>query len=204
MSPKLNADLGTFRVGVDFGTSNTVAMLGWPDGRTRSVLFDGAPILPSAVFADRPGELLVGRDAVSAALSYPERFEPYPKRRIDDGVLLLGDAAIPVNEAIAAVLRRVVTETHRVAGQWPADVIMTYPASWGARRRGSLLDGAARAGIHHPRLVPEPLASSRNPVRSGTRPPSPRPATRVTTTSRPASSRCSSRWTACGGPPPAP
>ncbi|MEJ3742323.1 Hsp70 family protein [Actinomycetes bacterium KLBMP 9797] len=147
-------------MGIDFGTSNTVAMLGWPDGRARSVLFDGAPILPSAVFADRPGELLVGRDAVNAALSYPERFEPYPKRRIDDGVLLLGDAAIPVTEAIAAVLRRVVTETQRVAGRWPSDVVMTYPASWGARRRASLLDGAARAGIHHPQLVPEPLAAA--------------------------------------------
>jgi hypothetical protein len=147
-------------MGVDFGTSNTVAMLGWPDGRARPVLFDGAPILPSAVFADQSGELLVGRDAVVAALSYPERFEPYPKRRIDDGTLLLGDVAVPVSEAIAAVLRRVVVETHRVAGQWPSEVALTYPAAWGARRRASLLEGAARAGIAQPRLIPEPLAAA--------------------------------------------
>jgi actin-like ATPase involved in cell morphogenesis len=147
-------------MGVDFGTSNTVAMLAWPDGRARPVLFDGAPILPSAVFADKSGELLVGRDAVVAALSYPERFEPYPKRRIDDGVLLLGDVAIPVGEAIAAVLRRVVVETQRVAGQWPSQVALTYPAAWGARRRASLLEGAARAGITHPQLIPEPLAAA--------------------------------------------
>ncbi|MEJ3750355.1 Hsp70 family protein [Actinomycetes bacterium KLBMP 9797] len=147
-------------MGIDFGTSHTVAMLGWPDGRARPVLFDGAPLLPSAVYADPSGELVVGRDAVAAALSYPERFEPYPKRRIDDGVLLLGDAAVPVSEAIAAVLRRVVTETHRVAGQWPSEAILTHPAAWGARRRAALLEGAARAGIHAPRLVPEPLAAA--------------------------------------------
>ncbi|MCW6007103.1 Hsp70 family protein [Micromonospora sp. CPCC 205371] len=147
-------------MGVDFGTSNTVAMLGWPDGRARPVLFDGAPILPSAVFADQSGELIVGRDAVVAALSYPERFEPYPKRRIDDGTLLLGDVAMPVSEAIAAVLRRVVVETQRVAGQWPSQVALTYPAAWGARRRSSLLEGAARAGITNPQLIPEPLAAA--------------------------------------------
>ncbi|MEH1124614.1 Hsp70 family protein [Micromonospora sp. CPCC 206061] len=156
----MSVDLGTFRMGVDFGTSNTVAMLGWPDGRARPVLFDGAPILPSAVFADQSGELLVGRDAVVAALSYPERFEPYPKRRIDDGMLLLGDRAMPIGEAIAAVLRRVVVETQRVAGQWPSQVALTYPAAWGARRRASLLEGAARAGITHPQLIPEPLAAA--------------------------------------------
>lgn len=147
-------------MGVDFGTSNTVAMLGWPDGRARPVLFDGAPILPSAVFADQSGELLVGRDAVVAALSYPERFEPYPKRRIDDGMLLLGDVAMPIGDAIAAVLRRVVVETQRVAGQWPSQVALTYPAAWGARRRSSLLEGAARAGITNPQLIPEPLAAA--------------------------------------------
>lgn len=147
-------------MGVDFGTSNTVAMLGWPDGRARPVLFDGAPILPSAIFADQSGELLVGRDAVVAALSYPERFEPYPKRRIDDGMLLLGDVATPIGDAIAAVLRRVVVETQRVAGQWPSQVALTYPAAWGARRRSSLLEGAARAGITNPQLIPEPLAAA--------------------------------------------
>ncbi|GFJ94989.1 Hsp70 family protein [Phytohabitans rumicis] len=160
MSTKLDADLGTFQVGVDFGTSNTVAMLRWPDGRARPVLFDGAPLLPSAVFADPSGELFVGRDAVNAAMSYPEGFEPYPKRRIDEGVLLLGAAEVPVSEAIAAVLRRVVEETRRVAGRWPGEVVLTYPASWAARRRGVLLDAAARAGIAGPTLVPEPLAAA--------------------------------------------
>jgi hypothetical protein len=37
-------------LGVDLGTSHTVAMLRWPDGRTRPVLFDGQPLLPSAVY----------------------------------------------------------------------------------------------------------------------------------------------------------
>jgi hypothetical protein len=34
---------GGFRLGVDFGTSNTVAVLGWPDGHVRPLLLDDLP-----------------------------------------------------------------------------------------------------------------------------------------------------------------
>src|SRR4029453_17199496 len=50
-------------LGVDLGTSHTVAMLRWSDGRTRPLLFDGQPLVPSAVFLDTTGRLHVGRDA---------------------------------------------------------------------------------------------------------------------------------------------
>ena len=74
----------SFRLGIDFGTSNTVAVLRWPDGRTKALLFDGAPILPSAVYVAEDGGILSGRDAVHSARLQPHRFEPYPKRRIDE------------------------------------------------------------------------------------------------------------------------
>lgn len=79
-----------YRVGVDFGTSNTAAVLAFPDGRVRPLLFDGSPLLPSAVFADPSAGLLVGRDATHAARTRPDRFEPHPKRCVDDGTVLLG------------------------------------------------------------------------------------------------------------------
>ncbi|WP_433209661.1 Hsp70 family protein [Dactylosporangium sp. CS-047395] len=45
-----------FGLGIDFGTSNTVALMRWPDGRVRPLLFDANPLLPSAVFAPtKPG-----------------------------------------------------------------------------------------------------------------------------------------------------
>ena len=34
-----------FALGVDLGTSNTVAVLRWPDGRTRPVLVDGLSLI---------------------------------------------------------------------------------------------------------------------------------------------------------------
>jgi hypothetical protein len=149
-----------YRLGIDYGTSNTVAVVRWPDGRCRSLLFDGSPLLPSAVFSQPGGGLATGRDAVHSARLDPTRFEPNPKRRIDDGTLLLGDRAVPLVDAVAAALRRVASEATRACGALPATIALTYPAGWGAVRRGVLVEAAERAGLPAPTLVPEPVAAA--------------------------------------------
>ena len=57
---------GAFALAVDLGTSNTVAVLRWPDGRTRPILFDGQPLLPSGVYVDPYGRPHVGYQALTA------------------------------------------------------------------------------------------------------------------------------------------
>ncbi|TQS42655.1 ABC transporter substrate-binding protein [Cryptosporangium phraense] len=151
---------GAPSLGIDFGTSNTVAVLRRGDGPPETLLFDGSPLLVSAVFADPSGQLLTGRDAAHAARSRPDRFEPNPKRRIDDGTVLLGDAELPVTQLIAAVLARVLAEATRVAGRPPATVTLTHPVSWASRRLGVLTRAAGMAGIAEPRLMPEPVAAA--------------------------------------------
>jgi actin-like ATPase involved in cell morphogenesis len=147
-------------LGVDFGTSNTVAVARWPDGRARTILVDGSPLLPSAVYAEPDGTINVGRDAVHSARLDPARFEPNPKRRIDDDLVLLGDREVPVVDLIAAVLARVVEEWHRAVGPVRPDVTLTCPATWGATRRTLLAEAAARAGLEGARLVAEPVAAA--------------------------------------------
>ncbi|GAB2573297.1 hypothetical protein Aab01nite_19780 [Paractinoplanes abujensis] len=145
---------------MDFGTSNTVAVARWPDGRARPILVDGSPLLPSAVYAETGGALVVGRDAVHSARLDPVRFEPNPKRRIDDGTVLLGEQEFPVVDLIAAVLARVAEEWHRAVGPVLPDVTLTCPATWGATRRSLLAEAAARAGLTNARLVAEPVAAA--------------------------------------------
>ncbi|HEX5594744.1 MAG TPA: Hsp70 family protein [Micromonosporaceae bacterium] len=170
---------GGYSLGVDLGTSNTVAVLRWPDGRTRPLLFDGQPVMPSGVFADGTGRLHVGRDAQRLAQAEPARYEPNPKRRIDEPGVLLGDREVPTADLLATVLRAVAQAAVEAVGFLPPAAI-TYPASWGARRRAVLADAVARAGWPpvHPavvqsgaagpgnpavgtRLVPEPVAAAR-------------------------------------------
>ncbi|MDG4832353.1 Hsp70 family protein [Solwaraspora sp. WMMD1047] len=146
-------------VGIDFGTSNTAAVLGLPDGRVRTLLFDGVPQLPSAVFLEESGELLVGRDARYAARSRPERLEPHPKQHVDERTVLLGDAELPVTDLIAAVLRRVADEASRVAGAPVDTAVLTCPVAWGTGRRATLSAAAGQVFARH-ELVDEPVAAA--------------------------------------------
>jgi hypothetical protein len=148
-----------YRLAVDLGTSTTVAMLQWPDGRVRPLLFDGSPLLASAVLLGQDGRLQTGRDATYLARGNPERLEPNPKRRVDDDVVLLGDAVVQVRDLLAAVLSRVATEAGRVAGRI-GQLTLTHPAAWGPRRVALLTDAAQRAGLPQPRLVGEPVAAA--------------------------------------------
>ncbi|GAA3339981.1 hypothetical protein GCM10020358_25810 [Amorphoplanes nipponensis] len=156
----MSIDQGRHSLGVDFGTSNTVAVARWPDGRARPILVDGSPLLPSAVYAESSGHLVAGRDAVHSARRDPGRFEPNPKRRIDDGLVLLGDEEFAVVDMIAAVLVRVADEWHRTVGPVRPELTLTCPATWGATRRGLLAEAAARAGLTRARLVAEPVAAA--------------------------------------------
>ncbi|GAB3896365.1 hypothetical protein GCM10029964_077600 [Kibdelosporangium lantanae] len=140
---------------VDFGTSNTVAALRVDGGPARLLLFDGWPVLPSAVLRGRDGTLVVGQAALRGARLEPARFEPYPKERVDDNEVLLGDAPVPVVALIAAVLRRVATEAQAVDR-----VVLTHPANWYSTRRSVLLAAAHAVGWHDVRLVAEPVAAA--------------------------------------------
>ncbi|MEV4516018.1 Hsp70 family protein [Dactylosporangium sp. NPDC049525] len=148
-----------FRLGIDFGTSTTIAVLRRPEGRVQQLLFDGSPLLSSAVLLGPDGRLHTGRDAAHLARSAPERLEPNPKRRAGETSVLLGDTEVDVRDLIAAVLRRVAGEAARVAG--PVDTVtLTHPADWGSSRRVLLVEAARLAGFAEVDLVPEPVAAA--------------------------------------------
>ncbi|MEU8157278.1 Hsp70 family protein [Micromonospora sp. NPDC048986] len=162
-----------FALGVDLGTSNTVAVLRWPDGRTRPLLMDGQPLSPSAVYADADGTLHTGWDARRLAQADPARFEANPKRRVDEPTVQLGDRAYPPADLLAAVLATVGRAAVGAVGFLPPAVV-TYPAAWDATRRQVLADALLRAGwpqaAEHTlagptppgtRLLREPVAAAR-------------------------------------------
>lgn len=146
-------------LGIDFGTTHTVAVLRWKDGRVRPLLFDNSPQLPSAVYAPPLGPLEVGSEALRLGARYPDRLEANPKQRIDEGTLLLGDREIAVKDAFAAVLNRVRLECQRVAAL-PSTVVMTVPATWGPSRRHLLTDAAGLAGLYSVNVIAEPVAAA--------------------------------------------
>jgi actin-like ATPase involved in cell morphogenesis len=149
--------VAAYRLAVDLGSSNTAAALE-RSGSVRPLLFDGSELLPSAVFAGADGRLASGRDAERLGLAEPGAFEPHPKRRVDDGVLLLGTRHVDVRDALAAVLAQVRSQ----AGVLPRDssVVMTYPTGWGAPRQRILTEAAERAGLGEVYTVSEAVAAA--------------------------------------------
>ncbi|MCE7000045.1 type VII secretion-associated protein [Saccharothrix sp. S26] len=150
----------SLHVAVDFGTSSTCVALSRHGGEPQVVVVDGQPIVPSAVFAAADGTLFVGQEAERQAAVDPSRYEPHPKRRIDEGELLLGTSVLPVVDVVRAVLTRAVDEARRVAGGARVDLlVLTHPADWGAIRTRVLLRAARGLG-QEVRLVPEPVAAA--------------------------------------------
>ncbi|MER7441355.1 Hsp70 family protein [Micromonospora avicenniae] len=152
-----------FALGVDLGTSNTVAVLRWPDGRTRPLLVDGQPIMPSGVYADQDGGLHAGLDARRLAQADPGRYEPNPKRRIDEPAVRLGDRDLPPAKLLGAVLHAVGRAAVEAVGFLPP-AVLTCPATWDDTRRQVL--GEALLGAGWPQAAEHTLAG---PTPPGTR-----------------------------------
>ncbi|GIG89119.1 Hsp70 family protein [Plantactinospora endophytica] len=149
----------TTRISIDFGTSNTVAMLSIPGREPRPLLFDGSPLLPSAVYAAVDGRLAVGRDAWHAGTGNPAGLEPFPKRHIDEDSLLLDGRELTLETVVAAMLRHVSAEADSVTGAHVDTAVLTCPASWATARR-SRLAAAGRSVFGTVHLVAEPVAAA--------------------------------------------
>ncbi|MEU4247833.1 Hsp70 family protein [Amycolatopsis sp. NPDC026612] len=145
---------------IDFGTSSTVGVLSAFGRGPRAIEVDGSATMSSAVYVNDDGLLVVGQDAERRARLDPSRFEPNPKRRIDEGHLTLGQADIAIADAFAAVLRRVGEEAGRQLGRPPAQTRIAHPAGWGADRQEVLRAAAVKAGLADVRLIPEPVAAA--------------------------------------------
>ena len=147
-----------------FGGPHGRARRGFTDGDTETspqvVIVDGAPLVPSSVYVPQDGTLFVGHEADRHAAVDPSRYEPHPKRRIDEGELLLGDTVLPVLGVVRAVLQRAVRESRHLAANATVDqLVLTHPADWGAARTGKLRNAASGLAAEVI-LVPEPVAAA--------------------------------------------
>src|SRR5690606_9042300 len=155
----------SLRVAVDFGTSSTCVVASLYGREPQVVMIDGHPLLPSSVYCAEDGTLFVGREAERQAAVDPSRYEPNPKRRIDEGELLLGTTVVPVLDAIRAVLERAISEARRLAGGAEVDLlVLTHPADWGVIRTGCY----GRPRPNWP--TRSPWCPSRSPLLCSTRP----------------------------------
>ena len=152
---RIVADVKTVRLGVDFGTSNTVAVL---DCRTASRArccstarrCFRAPSPPTPAAASWSAATRCTRRPSIRARSSRTRSAASTTSRCCSAT-----APFAVVDLIAAVLQRVVGEAERAAGGPPAEIVLTCPAGWATGRRDIL-----RQALPGAQLLEEPVAAA--------------------------------------------
>src|SRR5262249_58094550 len=116
-----------------------------------------SPFIPSVVFADSSGTLLVGEPAERRALTEPGRLARQFTRRIGDGTpLRIGGLAVAAEVLAARVVWQVLTLVATRLGGEAARFAVTYPAGWGPHRLMALRAALTKNGLGSALLLSEP------------------------------------------------
>lgn len=148
-------------LGIDFGTSYTVAAGRVIGGRTEVIEMGGERRIPSVILVEPNGTILTGRIADELSSANPESTLRAPKSRLGDVVpAILNGKPYQVVELVGEMLRAIYVEAVRHHGAPPEEVRLTHPATWNLPMRNRLCEAAAKAGLSSPFLVPEPVAAA--------------------------------------------
>jgi molecular chaperone DnaK (HSP70) len=155
--------MSEWTLAIDFGTTYTCAVMSFGH-ETEVVLVNGETRMPSAVLSDPSGNLVVGKLAELQGSSMPDRLERNPKRRLGDGIFLLGGEPVQVIKAVSEIMKTVSDEATRTrGGEVPSAIRLTHPARWavdGVYVR-TLAEAAALARLPDPSFISEPVAAAR-------------------------------------------
>lgn len=179
----LNNDAPRVVVGIDLGTTNSLAAL-WQDGRPQVLAPEGQPAtVPSVVYVPEEGNPLVGRAAKGRALVDPTHTVFSVKRLMGRGLADLDLERAPVpyrvteserklaqvelrgkqwtpQELSAWILTGVMEHAKAATGAEIASAVITVPAYFDDAQRQATRDAARLAGIEVLRIVNEPTAAS--------------------------------------------
>ena len=152
----------SYVVGIDLGTTSTVAAVCRPGGTAQVVPLEGAAgAVPSAVYLGADGTFLVGEAARRRELSDPGHVVRDLTRRVGDPTpLLVGRQPVSPDELAARFLVRVVDDVAKRESGVAARVAVTHPAGWGPHRLGALHAALAEQGLGSATLIPEPVAAA--------------------------------------------
>ena len=154
------------RCGIDLGT--TYSAISWydEDGRRVETVSldhaDGGLILPSVVYFEAGGNVVVGDAADNARTQYPDRVVAGIKRSMGDDYKTApidGKEYTP-QEVSAEILKALKSDAESYMGEPVKDVVISVPAYFGDRQRQATQEAGALAGLNVLELIPEPHAAA--------------------------------------------
>jgi molecular chaperone DnaK len=171
-------------IGIDLGTTNSLAAIVGKDGPRVLPDADGNPLIPSVVSFLDGGQTVVGRQAHAMAILNPRRTVYSVKRLMGRGYedvaaerAMLPYAIVPSDQArlvlvevdgrrftpqeISALILRKVRDVAEAALGRPVDkAVITVPAYFDDSQRQATRDAAKIAGLQALRIVNEPTAAA--------------------------------------------
>lgn len=148
-------------IGIDLGTSNTLACV-FQNGRPTLIPNrDGGFLTPSAVSLDEDGSLLVGKAARERLDSHPKQtaasYKVFMGSRRE---ILLKDHVFQPEELSALVLRQIKDDAQRFLGETIEEAVISVPAYFNDDQRCATKLAAELAGLKVSRLINEPSAAA--------------------------------------------
>ena len=151
-------------LGIDLGTTNSVAVLGDSEGRTSPVrTADGGALLPSVVRIDARGNVAVGARARRFIDSDPENTRGEFKRLMGSGRKLSfrsANAEKTPEELSSLVLGALRAHAEQALGHAPKSVVVTVPALFELPQTRATSEAARLAGFEQVEHLQEPVASA--------------------------------------------
>ncbi|MDA3846025.1 MAG: Hsp70 family protein [Vallitaleaceae bacterium] len=149
-------------LGIDLGTTNSVGIIIDSDGSRLDVIrIDGVDeVLPSAVcFLD--GEIIVGSEAKSGAVIYPEETILSIKRRIgEETPIVIGEQSFLPEDISGIILTRIKEAAEEQSGEVFNEVVITHPAYFNDKQIVATKKAGEYAGFKVVHLLSEPLAAA--------------------------------------------
>ena len=156
----------SIRCGIDLGT--TYSAISWydPDNRRVETIdlehADGHNTIPSVVYFEAGGNVVIGEAARNASLQYPERVIIGIKRAMGEDFKSppIDDREYSPQEISAEILKVLKTDAGQFMGEPVQDAVISVPAYFGDRERQATQEAARLAGLNVLELIPEPHAAA--------------------------------------------
>ncbi len=149
-------------IGIDLGTTYSVIAYLDASGRPASIINDGGDVLtPSAVAFDGD-TVLVGKEAVKAAVFEPAIFADCFKRDMGRRELRrpIANCHVPPEVLSGFVLRRLKQDAERQLGRPIHQAVVTVPAFFDETRRRATQEAGRLAGLEVLDIINEPTAAA--------------------------------------------
>ena len=154
--------------GIDIGTSYSSICVLDGSGKIKPVdiatgtsMFGSKYSLPSAVFVEDYGNVLVGQAAMNSRKRRPQNFRMEFKRDLGQDIpIVLGNTSFLPEDFYTELFRHMKASVGKMSSESIETVCLTCPAAFGKKKREKVLKAAKAAGFFNVQLVDEPTAAA--------------------------------------------